>query len=178
MDEESSVVELAIVIDHPTAQTLRLEGWEKPSHLCGGDHPRAGEPALDGQQVVCLQPEGVEGHIAAAVARKNEWQVMDKVGSVSQESATLSEGSQHEPDVSLAEIADPTVDEFRTSAGRPPTEITPLKQEHLIPTSGSVDRYTGSSRPAPDHHHIPRVAAVNRPLEHVGAVHLESIESE
>src|SRR5579871_1827112 len=171
MNEQASVVELAVVVGDAAAQALGLE--RRQSAECFGfrEELRRAEVIAAGESVVEFQAEAVERRGPPRVAGDDERAVVDQVRGVSPQPAALAQRLQNQPDAALAEIAHAAVDQLGAAAGGALAEVAAFEEQHRVAAGRGVHGDAGSGRAAADDDQVPRLAPVEGTVEHRGAVH-------
>jgi hypothetical protein len=174
MDEETGVVELAIMIEDPTAETVLADGGEAGKGFFEGEDVRLAEVVLASEKVVDLHADAVEGGFPPGVVGDDEGEIVDEVRGVLEEQAALLEGFHDERDVALLEIADTAVDELGGATGGTFAEVLALDEKDVETAGAGIDSYASADGAAADDDDVPGVLALAGAEQHVFAVHVVS----
>ena len=83
---------------------------------------------------------------------------------VAHQPAPLVERLVHEPDVTVLQVSQSTVDQLRTLRRRAAREVVALDQRHPQPAMRRVEGDAGAGDATADHEHVERVVTVERVL--------------
>jgi hypothetical protein len=112
--------------------------------------------AEEGERVVEREP-GAElpaRHTRARVHGPGEGERTHEVRRDAQQGAPLATRLEHEPEVSVLEVADPAVDEPRRARRRAARPVVALHERHPQPAQRRVARHAAPGDPTPDDEHV------------------------
>src|SRR6185437_4373197 len=161
-DGVSSIVELPIAIENASLQSVTPHSREPANGFRSGEQLRFAEGEAAGQHLINFEADPVVRDRGIAVQRHHEIHFVDKVRSVSQHRAALTQGVHDERQVELFQITHAAMHQLCAAAGCALCEVCPL-QEHRFEVSGSGLNGSAKARgSASDYDNIPYAIASER----------------
>ena len=118
VDQQASVIELAVVVDDPAAEPLGLDSGQPLQSLFARKQARLAKTIFAREQVINLHADAVERSFPPGIVGHDEAQIVDQVGSVLAQQAAFLQSLHHQRHISLLQIADAAVDQLGAPARR------------------------------------------------------------
>ena len=155
VDQEACVVELPVVIDHPTEEAVGLDRGDASDGLLFREILRLPESILAGQNVVHTHPDAVERSLPPLVVGHHEREVTDEVGCIAPQDPAFLERLHDQGNVALLQIAHAPVDQLRGTARGSLAEVALLDQEDVVPPRSRIHRHADARGSATDDDEVP-----------------------
>ena len=167
-EREPGIVGGGVVVEEAAAQLVEVGAREVRRRLLGRQPPVQLADAPSAREVVHPQ-RGAQrlgdlprDHPVLRHDRDEEREHLDHVGRVAHQPAPLVERLVHEPDVTVLQVPQPTVDQLRTLRRRAAGEVVALDQRHSQAAMRRVEGDAGAGDATADHEHVERVVTVER----------------